>query len=151
MSTNNKNIFKIIAILWFVWSLLHIVPGIISMINALSGDITSIQFLFPDTNPSGMTSDYPNEVEAILVTFGQHGFNLLWFGLVTLICAISIWKKQNKIALLIAAMVGGLADLGALFATFMIGRIDVWGVIIFLGTFLAIFLSYKMWKVDLEQ
>ncbi|MEM6540510.1 MAG: hypothetical protein AAF634_05080, partial [Bacteroidota bacterium] len=118
----NKNIYKIIALLWFVWSLLHIVPGIFSMSNALSGDITSIQFLFPETNPSAMTSDYPEEVNAVLVTFGQHGFNLFWFGLVTLLCAIWIWKKQHKTALLIATIVGGLADLGALFATFMIGR-----------------------------
>ena len=118
------------------------------MINALAGDITSIKFLFPETNPSGMTEDYPNEVKAVLVTFGQHGFNLFWFGLVTMVSAISIWKKQNKIAVLIAAIVGGLADFGALFATFMIGRIDIWGVLIFLGTAVAIFLSYNIWKSD---
>lgn len=144
----NKIIFKVIAILWLIWSLLHIVPGMIAMTNALSGDISSIQFLFPETNPSGMTSDYPNEVKAVLVTFGQHGFNLFWFGLITLVCAILIWKKQNKIAILIAAIVGGLADFGALFATFMIGSIDFWGVLIFFGTFLAIFLSFKLWKND---
>ncbi|MEM8507883.1 MAG: hypothetical protein AAF717_08635 [Bacteroidota bacterium] len=145
----NKNIYKIIALLWFVWSLLHIVPGIFSMTNALSGDITSIQFLFPETNPSAMASDYPEEVNAVLVTFGQHGFNLFWFGLVTLLCAIWIWKKQHKTALLIAAIVGGLADLGALFATFMIGRIDIWGVLIFFGTFLALFFSFCVWKSDI--
>lgn len=116
------------------------------MTNALGGDITAIQFLFPETNPVEMTRDYPNEVKAILVTFGQHGFNLFWFGLVTLVCGILIWKKQDNIALLIAALVGGLADLGALFATFMVGRIDIWGVLIFFGTFVAIFLSYNIWK-----
>ncbi|MEM0938218.1 MAG: hypothetical protein AAF600_09085 [Bacteroidota bacterium] len=46
--------------------------------------------------------------------------------------------------MLIAAIVGGIADLGALFATFMIGSIDIWGVLIFSGTFLAMFFSYKM-------
>ncbi|MEM8567738.1 MAG: hypothetical protein AAGF85_14850 [Bacteroidota bacterium] len=141
-----KNAYTFIAVLWLIWSLLHILPGIFSMANALSGDITSIKFLFPETNPSGMTHDYPNEVKAVLVTFGQHGFNLFWFGLVTLICAVFIWKRQNQTAMLIAAIVGGLADLGAIFATFMIGSIDIWGVLIFSGTFLAILLSYKMWK-----
>ncbi|MEM8999817.1 MAG: hypothetical protein AAGB24_06095 [Bacteroidota bacterium] len=140
------NTYKVIAILWVIWSLLHIIPGIFSMTNALGGDITAIQFLFPETNPVEMTRDYPNEVKAILVTFGQHGFNLFWFGLVTLVCGILIWKKQDNIALLIAALVGGLADLGALFATFMVGRIDIWGVLIFFGTFVAIFLSYNIWK-----
>ncbi|MEM6263918.1 MAG: hypothetical protein AAGI38_15495 [Bacteroidota bacterium] len=141
-----KGIYKIIATLWFIWALLHILPGIFSMTNALAGDITSIQFLFPETNPTGLAADYPNEVKAVLVTFGQHGFNLFWFGLVTLVCAIMIWTKQNETAMLIAALVGGLADLGALFATFMIGSIDIWGVLIFLGTFTAIFLSYSVWK-----
>ena len=93
-----------------------------------------------------MTEDYPNEVGAVLVTFGQHGFNLFWFGLVTLVCAFLIWQKQHKIAILIAVIIGGLADLGALFATFMIGSIDVAGILIFLGTFTAVFLSFKMWK-----
>ncbi|MEM6892679.1 MAG: hypothetical protein AAF554_03245 [Bacteroidota bacterium] len=143
-----ERIYKVIAILWFIWSLLHIFPGLFSMTNALGGDITSIKFLFPETNPLAMTNDYPNEVKAVLVTFGQHGFNLFWFGLVTLVCSILIWKKQNKMALLIAAIVAGLADLGALFATFMIGRIDLWGILIFFGTFLAIFLSGKVWKAD---
>ena len=142
----NITIHKTIAILWLIWSLLHIVPGVFTVTNAIVGDITSIQFLFPETNPSEMTNDYPNEVKAVLVTFGQHGFNLFWFGLVTLICSILIWKKHNKVAMLIAAIVGGLADLGAIFATFMIGSIDIWGVLIFSGTFVAIFLSFRIWK-----
>ncbi|MEM8927264.1 MAG: hypothetical protein AAGC45_03605 [Bacteroidota bacterium] len=141
----NFKIFRIIAMLWFIWSLLHIFPGIFSLTNALSGDITSIQFLFPETDPIGMTGDYPNEVAAILVTFGQHGFNLFWFGMVTLVCSILIWKKHDKTAGLIALIVGGLADLGALFATFMIGSIDIWGVLIFVGSFSAVLLSFRAW------
>jgi hypothetical protein len=143
-----KNIktYKVIAILWAMWSLLHILPGVQGTIYALGGDISSIQFLHPETHPAALTNDYPKEVSAVLVVFGQHNFNLVWFGLVTLICSVLIWKKQNKIALLVAAIVAGLADLGALFATFMIGSIDVWGILIFLGTFLAIFLSYGIWK-----
>ncbi|MEO0555647.1 MAG: hypothetical protein AAF149_20750 [Bacteroidota bacterium] len=142
----DKRTYKIIALLWFIWSLLHIVPGAMSIISALAGDITSIKFLFTETNPTAMTQDYPNEVKAILVTFGQHGFNLFWFGIVTLFCAISIWKKQSQIAIVIAAVVAGFADLGALFAVFMIGEIDIWGALIFLGTFMAIFLSAKVWE-----
>lgn len=144
-----KNIksFKIIAILWVIWSFLHILPGVQGMIYALGGDISSIQFLHPETNPEALTNDYPKEVSAVLVVFGQHNFNLLWFGLVTLVCSVLIWKKQNKIALLVASIVAGLADLGALFATFMIGSIDIWGILIFLGTFLAIFFSYRIWNI----
>lgn len=41
------------------------------MYCATLGDISSIQFLFPDTKPALMTGDYPTEVETFLVTFGQ--------------------------------------------------------------------------------
>lgn len=146
-----KSAYYIIALLWFIWSSLHILPGIQSMINTLAGDISSIQYVYLEGNPAGLTSDYPNEVSAVLVVFGQHGFNLLWFGLVTLVCSLIIWKKQDHVAMLIASIVGGLADLGALFASFMKGSIDFSGVIIFLGTFLAILLSCIMWKNHTKQ
>ena len=132
---------KLIAVLWFVWSLLHIIPGTLMMMSSLTGDITSMLFLFPKTNPQAMTADYPLEVKAILVTHGQHAFNLFWFGLVTLLCSVGIWIKQSSTAMLIAAVVGGFADLGALFAVYMIGGIDIWGSLIFAGTLLAIVLS----------
>lgn len=110
--------------------------------NAVRGDLSSLQFLFPETDPQSMTADYPREVEAVLVTFGQHGFNLLWFGLVTLVCSVRILTaERSEGALLMAALVAGLADLGALFAVWMIGRIDLWGLLIFAGTLFAIVLS----------
>ncbi|MEM8868031.1 MAG: hypothetical protein AAGC73_07155 [Verrucomicrobiota bacterium] len=148
---NKIKITKLISALWFLWALLHIIPGTLSMMSAVAGDITSLEFLFPDTNPKAMTTDYPREVEAILVTFGQHGFNLFWFGLVTLVCSVWIWVKQSGTAMLLAAVVGGLADLGALFAVYMIGRIDIWGLLIFAGTLLAIVLSGWIWTANRKQ
>ena len=41
----------------------------------------------------------------------QHGWNLLWIGTVTLICAWFIWRR-SRAAVLLAALVGGLADIG---------------------------------------
>jgi CHASE2 domain-containing sensor protein len=52
--------------------------------------------------------NYPKAAGAIL---GQHGFNLLWIGFVTFISAFYIWKG-NKNAVFLAAIAGGLADLG---------------------------------------
>ncbi|MEM9206850.1 MAG: hypothetical protein AAGA88_11025 [Pseudomonadota bacterium] len=112
--------------------------------QALQGDISSINMLFPETDPEGLMRDYREETSAILVTFGQHGFNLFWFGWVALIGAILILRRRSKTALVVSAVVIGFADLGALFATVMIGRIDVFGVLIFSGTVLGIGLSVAL-------
>lgn len=132
---------KLIGVLWFLWALLHIVPGLMMMQDALSGDISSIKMLFPETDPNGLSRDYANELRAILVTFGQHGFNLFWFGLVALVGSFPIFFYGNRTALITSAIVTGLADLGALFATFMIGRIDYVGILIFAGTAVGVVLT----------
>ncbi|MEM6780839.1 MAG: hypothetical protein AAF569_03150 [Pseudomonadota bacterium] len=142
---------RIISVLWFMWSLPHIIPGIMMMQNALSGDISSIQFLFPETDSSALKRDYPLEVDAILVTFGQHGFNLFWFGIVALISAVWIWVWQSRAAIILASVVIGFADVGALFATFMIGRIDIFGILIFTGTLLGIILSVSHLKKTVQK
>ena len=80
------------------------------------------------------------------MTFGQHGFNLFWFGLVALVGSFLIFFYANRTALITSAIVIGLADLGALFATFMIGKIDVFGVLIFAGTVLGVVLTGLLLK-----
>ncbi|MEM1020618.1 MAG: hypothetical protein AAGJ09_09045 [Pseudomonadota bacterium] len=147
MADVRKNVVsKIIGTLWFLWALLHILPGLIMVQSALSGDISSIKMLFPETDPDGLSRDYADEVRAILVTFGQHGFNLFWFGLVALVGSFLIFFYANRTALITSAIVIGLADLGALFATFMIGKIDVFGVLIFAGTVLGVVLTVLLLK-----
>ena len=75
---------------------------------------------------------YPDAAGAIL---GQHGFNLFWIGVVTLICAFYIWKG-NKNAIFLAAITGGLADLG--YFLFM----DLGGYVNFMpGTVMTLFSS----------
>ncbi|MEM6903794.1 MAG: hypothetical protein AAF556_11215 [Pseudomonadota bacterium] len=138
------NRVKIISSLWLLWALLHILPGMFLIIDAVAGDISSIQFLFPETRPDELMRDYPEEVAAILVTFGQHGFNLFWFGLVALIGSALIWFRESRTALLVTAIVIGLADLGAVFAAIMIGRIDIVGVLIFSGTAGGLALTYSV-------
>ncbi len=51
---------------------------------------------------------YPNAAGAVL---GQHGFNLFWIGIVTLIAAFYIWNGNTN-GIFLAAITGGLADLG---------------------------------------
>ncbi len=106
----NLNILiKISAVLWIIWGLVHILAGVLTMSGHLSGDISkSIAGIADDTDPASLYMEYPLAVSAILA---QHGFNLFWIGIVTFICAFFIWKKNTN-AIFLAAITGGLADLG---------------------------------------
>ena len=106
---NFSFLFKTAAILWIVWGLVHILAGVMTMKGVLTNDISaSIAGIADAVDPESLQMDYPKAAGAII---GQHGFNLFWIGLVTLICAFFVWKG-NKNAIFLAAITGGLADLG---------------------------------------
>ncbi len=102
-------LFKVSAILWIVWGLVHILAGVMTMKGILTGDITaSVSGIADAIDPSELQMDYPEASGAII---GQHGFNLLWIGIVTFLSAFFVWK-ENRNAIFLAALTGGLADLG---------------------------------------
>jgi len=87
----------------------HILAGVFTVNFILSGDITSsIAGIADAVAPETLQLDYPDAAGAVI---GQHGFNLLWIGIVTFVSAFFIWKG-NKNAIFLAAITGGLADLG---------------------------------------
>lgn len=102
-------LLKISAVLWVIWGLVHMFAGGITMYFILTGDISSAVAGIADAvDPTTLQMNYPDAAGAVI---GQHGFNLLWIGLTTFICAFYIWKG-NKNAIFLAALTGGLADLG---------------------------------------
>jgi len=102
-------LLKIAAILWIIWGAVHIFAGIMTMNFVISDDIQSAVGGIADAIDSAtLVLDYPAASGAII---GQHGFNLFWIGIVTLISAFFVWKG-NKNAIFLAAITGGLADLG---------------------------------------
>ncbi|WP_367391313.1 hypothetical protein [Lewinella sp. LCG006] len=104
-----NRLLKISAVLWGVWGVVHVLAGLLTMKFVLSGDVSSsIGGIADKVDGTTLQMDYPAALGAII---GQHGFNLFWIGVVTLICAIYIWK-ENKNAIFLAALTGGLADLG---------------------------------------
>lgn len=106
---NVNALFKISAVLWIIWGLVHILAGVMTMKGILTNDISSSIIGIADgANPESLKMNYPKAAGAVI---GQHGFNLLWIGLATFVCAFFIWKR-NKNAIFLAALVGGLADLG---------------------------------------
>ena len=105
----NTVLLKVSAVLWIVWGLVHVLAGVMTMKGILTDDISSSIIGIADAvDPTTLTMDYPKAAGAVI---GQHGFNLFWIGIVTFISAFYIWKG-NKHAIFLAAITGGLADLG---------------------------------------
>ncbi|MBD3631214.1 hypothetical protein [Cyclobacterium sp.] len=104
-----KNLLKVSAVLWIIWGLIHVLAGVMTMKGILTNDIaSSVAGIADAVDSESLQMNYPKAAGAVI---GQHGFNLLWIGLVTLISAFFIWKG-NKNAIFLAAICGGLADLG---------------------------------------
>lgn len=130
----NLSIFlKIAAVLWIVWGAVHMLAGVMTMNNINSGDIAgAVSGIADAVDPTTLQMDYPAAAGAVI---GQHGFNLFWVGLVTFICAFYVWKK-NKNAIFLAAIVGGLADVGYFI------YLDLGGFVNFMpGTVMTLFSS----------
>ncbi len=106
---NLSLLLKISSILWIIWGLVHVLAGVMTMKGILTDDISSsIAGIADAIDPTTLQMDYPKAAGAII---GQHGFNLFWIGIVTFICAFYIWKGYKN-AIFLAAITGGLADLG---------------------------------------
>ena len=104
-----STLFKVSAVLWFIWGAVHILAGVMTDKLILTGDITgAVAGIADAVDPVKLQADYPDAAGAVI---GQHGFNLLWIGIVTLVCSFFVWKG-NKNAIFLAALTGGLADLG---------------------------------------
>lgn len=100
-------LLKISAILWVIWGLVHAFAGIMT----ISGDTAIAAAGIADAvDPTTLEMDYPDAVGAII---NQHGFNLLWAGVVTIIGGVFIWRRSVA-SIFVTALVGGLMDLGYL-------------------------------------
>ncbi|XOF32235.1 MAG: hypothetical protein ACL93V_09260 [Candidatus Electrothrix sp. YB6] len=100
---NTSVLLKSSAVLWIIWGLVHVFFGIMIIIGDTGSGIQAIG------NGVELTQiNYPDVLGAIM---NQHGWNLLWFGVVTTVGAVFIWRGSN-IAIGINAMIAGLGDLG---------------------------------------
>ena len=98
---------KVSAILWVIWGLVHALAGGIVISNEVNG---GFQAIADAVEANALVNDYHAAVGGIL---NQHGWNLLWGGIVTIIGGVLVWKG-NRTAIWVTAMVGGLLDLGYL-------------------------------------
>lgn len=98
--------FRIASVLWVVWGLVHIFAGVITMVKDAPAAVSGIA---DGIDPAALVElNYHPAANAII---NQHGWNLAWIGLTTVICVPWIWRG-NLQAIALAALVGGLADVG---------------------------------------
>ena len=133
-------ILKVAAVLWVIWGLVHVLAGVI----VLSSDATGgVQAIADAVDPETLVHDYAPAVGGIL---NQHGWNLAWFGLATLIGGVMIWR-QNMTAIWVTGMIGGLADLGYLLFVDLPGFVHfVPGTLMTFVSGTAIVLSFAVWR-----
>lgn len=102
-------LYRASAVLWAMWGLVHVGAGVLTLRALAAGEPEqAVRGIASAVDLQTVSIDYPDAVVAIMQ---QHGFNLLWFGLVTLIAALLVWRRK-PLAIYLAALVGGLADIG---------------------------------------
>lgn len=139
MTATQKIALRIAAALWLIWGLVHLGAGILSLTGSTQ---ELVQNIADAASAETLEIDYPDAVGAIL---DQHAWNLAWFGGVALIGAVFIWR-QNRTAIWVTAMVGGLADLGYLLFLDLGGYVNfVPGTVMTIFSATAILLSGWVW------
>lgn len=134
-----RSFLRISAVLWAVWGAVHIFAGVIIITSDATG---AVQAVADAVDPQSLVRDYPAAAGAL---FNQHGWNLGWIGLVTVVCAVFIWLNKTT-AIWLAALVGGLADIGYFVFMDLPGHVNfVPGTLMTVVSASAITLSFAAW------
>lgn len=127
------------AVLWVIWGLVHALAGFL-VLNGTTAE--GFQAIADGVDPEQLIGPYPDAVGAVL---SQHAWNLLWFGVVTIIGGVLVGMK-NRTAIWVTAMVGGLADLGYFLFLDLPGYVNfVPGTVMTLVSGSAIIISGAIW------
>lgn len=139
LTSTQTTLLKAATVLWIIWGLVHAFAGIM----VLSSDATGgFQAIADAVAPETLVHEYAPAVGGIL---NQHAWNLLWFGVATIIGGIFIWRG-NMTAIWVTAMVGGLADLGYLLFVDFPGYVNFFpGTVMTFISGGAIVLSFIVW------
>ena len=139
MTNVQKLALKVAAVLWLVWGLVHLLAGILVLANDASG---GFQAILDAVDPDALEAEYHVGVGGFL---NQHGWNLGWFGIATIVGSALIWR-QNITAIWVTGMVGGLADVGYLLFVDLPGYVNFFpGTTMTVVSGLAVALSFWVW------
>jgi hypothetical protein len=136
----NGTLLKVAAVLWVIWGLVHLLAGVIVLTSDASGGFAAIADAI---DAETLAADYAPAVGGIL---NQHGWNLGWFGVATIVGGVLVWKG-NVTAIWVTGMVGGLADLGYLLFVDFPGYVNFFpGTVMTFVSGSAILLSFYVWR-----
>ncbi len=139
MTDLQKRLLQITAVLWVIWGAVHLFAGLMVLFSDTSG---GFQAIADAIEPETLAHDYAPAVGGIL---NQHGWNLGWFGVATIIGGIFVWR-ENITAIWVTGMVGGLADLGYLLYVDFPGYVHFFpGTVMTFISGGAIILSFYVW------
>ena len=138
MTRTQTAALKIAAVLWVIWGLVHMLAGVMTILQAPSEGFAAIA---DAVDPALLVAEYHPAVGGVL---NQHGFNLLWIGLATIVGAVFIWRR-NLNAIWMTAVVGGLADVGYLLFVDLPGYVNFFpGTLMTLISASAILFSFPV-------
>ena len=139
MSNLHINLLKIAAVLWIIWGLVHTLAGVMVLSSDASG---GFQAIADAVDPAALQAEYHAAVGGVL---NQHGWNLGWFGIATIIGGILGWRR-NMTAIGVTGMIGGLADLGYLLFVDFPGYVNFFpGTVMTFISGAAIVCSFFVW------
>ena len=139
MTDTQKIALKTSTILWVIWGLVHLFAGIMTIFSDASG---GFQGIADAVDPAALEAEYHPAVAGVL---NQHGWNLGWIGLATIIGAAFIWRG-NLTAIWVTGMVGGLADVGYLLFVDFPGFVNFFpGTLMTFISGTAVLLSFWVW------
>ncbi len=101
----NGRALKVAAVLWVIWGLVHILAGVMTVSLDTAAAVAGIA---DAVDPAALQMDYPAAAGAVVK---QHGFNLGWIGLTTVVGGVFVWRGSVT-AIFVSALAGGCADLG---------------------------------------
>ncbi|MEL6170124.1 MAG: hypothetical protein AAFR35_15665 [Pseudomonadota bacterium] len=142
MDARKKLAMKVAAGLWVIWGLVHFLAGV----SVLAADATGgFQLIADAVAPETLVHEYAPAVGGIL---NQHGWNLGWVGVATVIGAVFIWRG-NMTSIWVTAMLGGMFDLGYLFFVDFPGYVNfVPGTVMTFISAAAVALSFWVWLTE---
>lgn len=98
-------LLKVAGVLWVIWGAVHVLAGVMTVTLDTSGAVAGIA---DAVDAASLQRDYPAAAGAII---RQHGFNLGWIGISTIVGGVYVWRG-SPVAIFVSALVGGLADVG---------------------------------------
>ena len=140
MTHTHRLALRAAAVLWVIWGLVHALAAGMIIPADPQAAVTAI---LDGVDPARLAADYPAELSGIL---SQHGWNLGWFGIATIVGGVCIWRGSTT-AIWVTALIGGLADVGYFLFIDLPGyNLFLPGTVMTVVSATAIVLSFWVWR-----